>query len=291
MTERPIWETEEFWQQIAPDLHICAPDPDLARPALCFDEAGWQRLDALLDREGYLQLPPADFAVPVSRMAAAITRLHELQVPAICAYVFDEFWQIFQSLAPLLSRVLGADYRMQYAIWAWYIDAKAGESGWPPHRDKGYNSLDPDGKTRALTVWVPLTEATPLNSCMYLVPKNRDPQYGVEGTTTPQFGLTDIRALPAAPGSVLCWTQAVLHWGGHTVDWAANPRISLSIEFQRADVPPLSAGMPVLDPNVLPSFRERLRMIGFELLHYQHIHPLTPQWLALAERLRQAALV
>jgi hypothetical protein len=287
MAERLIWETEQFWQQIAPDLHICDPHPDYRRPALAFDEAEQTRLSQLLDREGYLQLPPADFAVPTTRMAAVIAHLHERQMPAICAYVFDEFWQIFQSLSPLLSWVLGPDYKMQYAIWAWYIDAKAGESGWPPHRDKGYNSLDPDGATRALTVWVPLTEATTLNSCMYLVPKHLDPQYGVEGTTRPQFGLTDIRALPAAAGSVLCWTQAVLHWGGRSVERAPHPRISLSIEFQRADVPPLSAGMPVLDPRVLPSFRQRLQMIGFELLHYQHIHQLTPQWLALAEQMKQ----
>jgi hypothetical protein len=276
-------ETEAFWQQISPSLRIGNPNPEFDRPAVTFNEEDRKLLWELMDREGYLHLPPLNWAVPIQEMALTIARIRALKLPAICAFVYDEFWQIFWSLREFLSLILGDDYKMQYAIWAWYIDPQAGESGWKPHRDKGHNALDPDGKPRALTIWLPLTDATPLNGCMYLVPKDRDPQYGIDGPTEAQFTYADIRALPAAAGSLLCWTQSILHWGSHSVPRAVLPRISLSVEFQRADVPPMSGS--VLEPSAIPSFQERLKMIGVELLHYQHMQPLTPELAAWATKL------
>ena len=49
----------------------------------------------------------------------------------------------------------------------------------------------------SLTVWAPLDDATPLTSCMYLLPINRDPVYNTENEGKWQIELTAIRALPA----------------------------------------------------------------------------------------------
>jgi hypothetical protein len=73
-----------------------------------------------------------------------------------------------------------------------------------------------------LTSWIPLSDATPQNGCMYVVPAHLDPHYGKP--TTPRSQLPDLslaRALPVRPGDYLVWNQAVLHWGGESNE-AAN---------------------------------------------------------------------
>ena len=35
-----------------------------------------------------------------------------------------------------------------------------------------------DGSPRYTTAWIPLTDATPNNSCLYVVPRHADPGYG-----------------------------------------------------------------------------------------------------------------
>jgi hypothetical protein len=94
------------------------------------------------------------------------------------------------------------------------------------------------GTPKSLTVWLPLTDATPLNGCVYVVPADRDPTYNTPDEQHLRFELSDIRALPAAAGSLLAWTQGIIHWGARTAPRQVGPRISLSSEFQRRNVAP-----------------------------------------------------
>ena len=50
-------------------------------------------------------------------------------------------------------------------------------AGWGVHRDKGPRSLFKNGKPKSLTIWIPLTDANTENSCMYVLPANRDTGY------------------------------------------------------------------------------------------------------------------
>jgi ectoine hydroxylase-related dioxygenase (phytanoyl-CoA dioxygenase family) len=166
-------------------------------------------------------------------------------------------------------------------FWAWYIDPRAGTSGWAPHRDKGHRSLYPDGRPKSLTVWLPLTEATPLNGCMYVVPAYRDPTYNTPNDKEYRFTAQDIRALPSPAGGLFMWTQAVVHWGSHSSPLAAGPRISIAFEFQRGDVPPMNT--PLIPPLSSLSVPQRLRLICKQILQYAHMYPLTAQLKAFAE--------
>src|SRR5438093_1083574 len=78
------------------------------------------------------------------------------------------------------------------------------------------------GRRNRLTTWVPLTDATLSNGCMYVVPKSTDErvQQAVENYSSRKMSMGDVqrllqhaRALPARAGSVLCWGFGLLHWG------------------------------------------------------------------------------
>jgi Phytanoyl-CoA dioxygenase (PhyH) len=273
------------WLALAPALSIGAsPAPGFAPFALGAAQAG--QLASAVRREGYLQLDSVDWGLPISALAEAITNLHQAGWPPVFGFVYDEFWLVFAKLDRLIAGILDGPYSVLPDFWAWHVDPANDDSGWAPHRDKGRRALFEDGSPKSLTVWLPLTDATPLNGCMYLVPADRDPTYGREDEIELRFRPQDIRALPAAAGSILLWNQAVCHWGARSAPRAVQPRISLSAEFQRSDVPPFNT--PLMQPLTLPSFETRLRFIGRQVLRYRHMYALDAELAALAESLSGA---
>lgn len=142
-------------------------------------------------------------------------------------------------------------------------------------------SLNPDGSPKALTVWMPLTEATPLNGCMYMLPANRDPVYGTHDDKNWKVDFPSIRALPGRPGDWFCWNQAVLHWGAQTSPFGGAPRMSMALEFQRADTPAFNE--PLIPTLAVLAFTDRLRLCAKQILQYAHMYPLPQPMQALAE--------
>src|SRR5262249_5447257 len=161
-----------------------------------------------------------------------------------------EYWLLYHKLKHVLAHLLGADFKVRPDFWAWYLNPSKSESGWPPHRDGDPDGLLPDGRSKSLTIWIPLTDSTPLNGCMYVVPRDRDPTYNTFQRDEWRHELADVRALPAAAGSVLGWNTEVLHWGSHSAPRARQPRISVALEFQRADVPPFN--QPLMQNGTIP---------------------------------------
>jgi hypothetical protein len=279
----------ETWAALAPSLHVC--DRSFIRrtgPLHLTDDALGYALHQMLS-EGYFQLPPIDWGLPLPEMAGVVARLASMDAPAALAWHFDEFWLMFARLQPLLSALLGDRPIMLPEFWAWHIDPQKQEAGWRPHRDKGRESLLDDGRPKVVTLWVPLTDATPLNGCMYIVPADRDPTYGTAEESQHRFNLTDIRALPAPSGAVLGWDQAVLHWGSHAASRQLAPRISIACEFQRRDIEPYNA--PLLDPLDPPDFVTRQVLIGRQMLRYQHMVRAGTDWQACAEWMADRACV
>lgn len=275
-----------FWKKLNPGLSVEESVAQSSTP-ISFESEDLEELVFNLKEEGYLQTDPILPDLEVFRMAAGIEILAREGWLAVFAFVYDEFWSLLHRLSVLLKAALGNDYRQLPSFWAWYVGTDNNQSGWSPHRDRGGNTLLPDGMPTIATVWIPLGDAIPLNGCMYILPPYLDPYYrdGDRQPEQPFINPQDIRALPAAAGSVLCWNHRLMHWGGRSSDKAPYPRISLSCEFQRGDVAPYDA--PLLNSNTLPNFNQRLALIGKQLLRYQHMYNLPLELRELAIELQR----
>ena len=280
-------ESLSFWRSLCPAHAVMAPRV-LPAARLPSPDA----LRETLHREGYVNVPDALDPAAVSSARSLVAELRAHGVPLPFAFVYDGLWALFASLAPFLEVALGTGYRALPDFWVWHLDPDDEARGWGPHRDRVRPTVDGDGALASLTVWLPLTDATPLNGCIYALPAHRDPCFarrvwdGPEGAIVP--APQDIRALPAPAGSLLAWNQNLLHWGGRASRLADGPRVSVSCEFQRADRSPYNT--PWLDPAAPPELSLRLGLIGKQLLQYRHMHPLDADAAALAEALRDRHL-
>jgi len=251
----------EFWLQLCPGFSIGSRP---AAPASRLPDLG--PLLAVLREEGYVQAPDVFVPADVARLQDGIRRLVGQGILPAFAFVYDEYWHIFQSLSAFLSAALGPGFQMLPDLWAWYVPPSNEAAGWQPHRDRSGAAIRPDNSPDSLTVWLPLTDATPLNGCMYVLPARHDPN--LHAVTLPENGvfqlagesLQNIRALPATAGSLLAWNQALLHWGGRASHLGAHPRCSIAAQFQRGDLPAFER--PLLNPQAPPSFAERIGLIG-----------------------------
>ncbi len=271
-----------LWLGMAPALHV--GDQALAAAAakpIDFDTGALNGINADLLREGYFQLPAQDWGIDVAGLADGVSAVVAAGYLPAFAFMYDEPWIMYARLRRLIASVLDERYMMLPAFWAWHVDGVREPAGWQPHRDLGFRTLLPDRRPMAMTFWLPLTEATPNNGCMYLLPADLDPNYGTPRDHETNLQLQNVRALPSAAGGLLAWTQAVFHWGGRARTPISRPRISISVEFQRGDKPPFYE--PLLDPAQLPDPILRLRLILRQVLQYQHMYPLSPELRTLAE--------
>lgn len=261
----------EFWTARAPDLHVEGLAPP---PPVDFDGARFSTVRELMLLDGYFQESGVSFDVDLPSLANAVRKLSEEGLSPVFAFIYDEFWFPFCQLDKMYREILGS-YAMLPDFWIWNVDPRKGDSGWAPHRDKGAASLRPDGTPNSITTWIPLSNATPLNSCMYIVPARHDPTYGTAREGEFRFELPSVRALPAQPGDVFIWNQAVVHWGSKSSPLATESRVSMAVEFQRADVPPMN--QPLIKPAILLPFEARLKLIAKQVLQYRHMYKLDPR--------------
>jgi hypothetical protein len=271
----------ETWLARAPGLHVGG---DAVRKALrAFRPTNSQAvdLDGRMRHDGYFQLAH-DFGLDMAMMADTVRRFSAEGIPPVFCFLFDEFWAPFHAMDAAYGGILGP-YGMLPDFWVWNVDPAKGESGWTPHRDRGASSLRPDRRPLTLTSWIPLSEANPLNSCMYLVPAYADPTYGTPQENEWRFQLPAIRALPAKPGDVLVWNQAVLHWGSRTSQLATQSRVSMAFEFQASDSKPFNT--PILPRGEWVPFDVRLKLIAKQVLQYRHMYKVDPKIEAVAAEL------
>jgi Phytanoyl-CoA dioxygenase (PhyH) len=235
----PRMKEQGFWQALNPDLHITGR-PLQDTPATCAMDADVrERCVSFFRQEGYFQAPPLIAESMTRRLARAVTGLADHGIPGVFAFIYDEFWQLFMAANPFLGSVLGSGYRVTPSeIWTFHVPMGSQSAGWAPHRDLLTHDTVRGENVTALTLWIPLTDATPLNGCMYVLPEKLDPGIG-EKLLPPQPTLAllqNVRALPAAAGSVLGWNTRILHWGGRSSDQADQPRIAAGIYFHARDI-------------------------------------------------------
>ena len=276
-------ENIDFWRGLEPNLRI-----EGGRATPKFDVGSVETLMKDLRVEGYVNAPGVVPKTTYMPLRECVARLHERRIPLPFAFVYDEMWQAFQGVSAFIAAALGPGYRALPDFWVWHVPADDAVKGWAPHRDRVQPTVERDNSPHTLTVWLPFTEATPLNGCIYVLPAHLDPRFaqrkwdGEDNTVVhdPQ----NVRALPAPAGSLLAWNQGVLHWGGRASRLAKGPRTSAAFEFQRGDKEPFNT--PLLDPQVIPPFSQRLGLIGKQVLQYKHMYPLSNDVAAIAEALR-----
>jgi hypothetical protein len=271
-----------FWSSLLPEFRI-EDRASFAQVPLWDIPADRQNVTEVLDREGYLHLPGSQGADSARHLSSAVRRLVGAGLPPVFGMVFDEFWVPAFALTKIVATSLGGTYKLLPDFWVWHIDPAKDEAGWTPHRDKGHRALFPDRRPKAVTAWLALSDADPLNSCMYLVPANRDPTYGTERDSEWTFAFPDVRALPASCGDIFVWNQAVLHWGAHASPMAERPRISMAFEFQRDDVAPFNE--PLIPAMAILRFEDRLKLIGKQILQYKHMYRIAPELTEAAQSL------
>lgn len=271
----------DAWRALCPGLGVEDSIPPVA-PAIDHEHAR-QWANELAD-DGYTRMYDVLPRHAVLPLRAAIDAVRALGLPPVFVFVYDQPWLLPARFEPLLERTLLPGYKLLGRFWAWHLDPRTADAGWRPHRDRDVDTIDTDGRPRALTLWFALTDATPDNGCMYVLPASRDPMYRQRFTgATDYYDPQNVRALPATAGTVLCWDHAILHWGGRANPRATQPRASLAMELTR-DADPL-APPPLLNPRVPPPFTQRLRLIATQLLAYAHMQALSDELETIAHRL------
>lgn len=207
-------------------------------------------------------------------MRGAVEAVRAAGFPPMFALVYDVFYEAFAHFDFILAGILGRGYQLIPNFWVYHIGTSDQAKGFEPHRDAEYaETIGPDGIPTVLTLWVAVTDANLLNSCMYVVPRNRDPQYAdaIRNLVTPatQFRLEDIRALPARAGTLSCWDQYIYRWGSRGSSRAPQARSSYATYCQRGDIPPVSDQIiPLPSPF---DFRNRLSLICRGLYRYSYV--------------------
>ena len=101
--------------------------------------------------------------------------------PPVFVFVFDDLWRyIAEHVWSCMTPVLGTTCVLEPSIYAWALSVgrKSGESFTLPHRDYPYSeAFDSRGRPAIVNVWVPITDATLDNGCMYVLPKEFDPLF------------------------------------------------------------------------------------------------------------------
>jgi hypothetical protein len=276
-----------YWRTLCPELGIMNQQglEDLQGVPLSSEQAAWAC--AHLERHGYFQIPGVIAPAVATRMSKAVETLRSSGWPPVFSFMYDEFWAIPRtpSLVNFLSRRLGTGYVQAAGVWTYRVDPQARASGWSPH-------VDSRNDEERITIWIPLTDATVENGCMYVIPQDRVPPSlpacYLDWTTVSHDDLgvllRNVTPLPATAGSALGWTNSLIHWGGRALATAAVPRISIGVEFMSKGARPRSWETPVFDMQ-LPDFSTRLRAIGQSILYYAKFETAMRKYCGLASKL------
>ena len=229
-----------------------------------------------------------------NKVAEGIRRLvvDEL-LPATFILLFDETWMLTSLASRFLTKSTHPKNMCNFDILAWYIDASRGDAGFSPHRDRQPDDIPKSfhrcsnegdaGMAKYVTMWMALTDATPENSCLYVIPAEDDPGYyngdaidedspdPLQCSLQNKSDYQNIRALPRKSGECVAFTHRILHWGSRGNKTCKCPRIALSVVVSSDDFESPYLLQPSLtDISCLrvPHFRTRLLLVCSQMLIY-----------------------
>ncbi|EKX35768.1 hypothetical protein GUITHDRAFT_118043 [Guillardia theta CCMP2712] len=155
-----------------------------------------------------------------SLLGKGMRSLRRAGVPTFYIWMYDEPWKVMLRLWEAAEKLIGGPCVLEPTFAAYHLDYhKAGESGNRyvgtnfslPHRDYTYSdSYDSSGQPKVVTIWVPVSDVTLENGCMYVVPKEFDANFDRDDVMQHM------------------WVQC------HRT-CSSNPRASIAWVFKRAD--------------------------------------------------------
>ena len=265
-----ILNKKSVWQHILPDFNIT--DTPLEIPAAY--QLSQEKIDDLktaFKEEGVIQIDAIIPKEQTQKLEHGIRTLRQKGIHQVFAFVYDEYWIALKQLMPVLKQMFGEDIMVMPDIWAWMVERGAKHSGWPIHRDLANLQLAKDGSPNMITLWIPLVDVDPYNSCMYVVPANLDTNYP-DNLSSYSFKPENCRALPAPAGSAILWSANILHWGSRSTRYAKTERISYAFYLQREGTP---LNGPVIPLDQAFTFETRLRYIATQIMDYSR-DPFAP---------------
>jgi hypothetical protein len=279
-----------YWLELNPDLTIGQGAENGWVPDTPTDGHTMAAALAHYRRDGYASLDRVLNVHQAARMRQCIETLRAHDWPPVFAYIYDAFWQIGRvpAIHTLLRELLGEEPLLLPRVWAHYVAAAVGNAGWLPHIDGRPNSAP------TMSLWIPLSEATLSNGCMYIVARDEQTRsLGEAFGTGTTYTVDDVRTLlrrttacPSTPGQMLFWDERIIHWG--SAYQAGAPRVSLALEFSTRAFAPVGDELPSVslgEETALPSLQFRLRAIGHALASYRRFEPLLERFMPLATRL------
>ncbi|MBS2016692.1 MAG: phytanoyl-CoA dioxygenase family protein [Deltaproteobacteria bacterium] len=184
-------------------------------------------------RAGWITIAEVASAAERQAVSSAIDALAHEGLPPLFVYAYPAVWAIGVRVARVISSALTARYDVIEDAWAFRVPVGPAYAGWPPHRGSYRLARDPRTPD-SVNVWIAISEATVDNSCMYVVPLDRDAAYPADLRSHEAADGEGI-ALPIPAGSALVWNANVLHWGGPSSERAAAPRTSITFTLRRHD--------------------------------------------------------
>jgi hypothetical protein len=266
----------DYWRQLNPKMSLSGTTRMSDIRHTPPDEARYNHAVEHMRAYGYFQFDRIYSIALMRKMRSALETVRDAGWPAVFSMVYDEFWLVVcvPWLVRLLEDALGPGYQQIPHVWCHYINPVDGAHGWAPH-------VDGDSDQR-YSVWIPLSDATLDNGCIYLIPDGRAPNAGGrEFLKRKRYTMAEgrrmiqaMRAMPAPAGSVLGWHFGMVHWGTRAAD-GKEPRISVAYEFISKSAKPKADELPLIETHTgIPTFERRLEVIGQALRDYIRFEPL-----------------
>src|SRR5262245_13523545 len=160
-------EQIDFWRALNPECTITdSPLPAIAEPYEIPAEEMSQHA-ATMVREGYFQTRPIIPKPELDKLARCMTNIVRWKLRPEYVYLYDEVYAIAARLARVLDPILGSNFQLvPQELGAYFIPVGNDTKGFKPHRDYLRVPIGPNGLPRLVTAWIPLTDATTLNSCL-----------------------------------------------------------------------------------------------------------------------------
>jgi len=271
-------QSAEFWRRLAPELTISDAQPD-GPVARSKDQSSAERLKLVND--GYLHLKFPQFSPDLPRIEKVMSRIVNAGLPAAFIGVYDEVWSLIARLNTVIDGMFDQQAAMVPTFWANHSDIPTGLAAC---RNRPANGIFRDGTPKNLTVWLPLTNATPETGCVYVVPARQDRAYGKSNSSRADASLPSIRAVPANAGDIIIWNGEIYHWMSRPEEpTRANPLLSLTWEFQSRDAAPLDGLFVDSYPHV--PFESRLSLLAHQMPRHGAEMSGSPVWRAVQQTL------